>query len=122
MDRAAIKDLARNPRGIIGDYLRRVGAKLRILAVAQAGMKTGLTRALMNYKLTSTGRGLAVLVGSDSRVALMHHEGTSPHTILPKRAKTLRFYSHGRIVYAKVVHHPGTRPNRYLTDNLRKVI
>ena len=122
LDRAAIKNLARNPRGMVGDYLRKVGAKLRILAAAQAGVKTGLTRAMMNYKLTSSGRGLAVLVGSDSRVALMHHEGTSPHTILPRHAKTLRFYSHGRIVYAKVVHHPGTKPNRYLTDNLRKVI
>jgi hypothetical protein len=53
---------------------------------------------------------------------LMHHQGTRPHIIVPRRAQTLRFYSRGRIVYSKLVHHPGTKPNRYLTDNLRRVI
>jgi hypothetical protein len=66
--------------------------------------------------------GLTAVIGSDNRIALMHHQGTRPHIIMPRRAQTLRFYSRGRIVYSKLVHHPGTKPNRYLTDNLRRVI
>lgn len=122
LDRVAIKDLARNPRGPVGRYLSKAAAKLRILAVAQVGKRTGNLARSINYRLVSTGGGLVALIGSNHHVALMHHEGTKPHIILPRHAKTLRFFSHGRIVYAKVVHHPGTRPNRYLSDNLRRVL
>jgi hypothetical protein len=65
---------------------------------------------------------LVATVGSGNRIALMHHNGTRPHFIRPRRAQTLRFYSHGRIVYSQLVFHPGTRPNRYLTDNLSRVV
>lgn len=122
MDEAGYKELMKSPTGEVGRYLTIVGAKLKYLAKYQAGRKTGALSASMNYKLTRDSRGLVALVGSDNKVALMHHNGTRPHIILPRHAQTLRFYSHGRIVYTKVVHHPGTRPNRYLTDNLRKVI
>lgn len=122
MDEAAYKEMMTSPTGEVGRYLTIVGAKLKYLAKYQAGRKTGALAASMNYKLTRDSRGLVALVGSDNKVALMHHNGTRPHIILPRHAQTLRFYSHGRIVYTKVVHHPGTRPNRYLTDNLRKVL
>lgn len=122
MDEKAYKEMMTSPTGEVGRYLTIVGAKLKYLAKYQAGRKTGALAASMNYKLTRDSRGLVALVGSDNKVALMHHNGTRPHIILPRHAQTLRFYSHGRIVYTKVVHHPGTRPNRYLTDNLRKVI
>jgi len=122
MNEAGYKYLTRSPNGEVGRYLTIVGAKLKYLAKYQAGYKTGALRSSINYRITADSRGLVALIGSDNRVALMHHQGTRPHIIAARRAKTLRFYSHGRIVYAKVVHHPGTRPNRYLTDNLRKVI
>ena len=122
MNEAAYKELTRSPTGEVGRYLTIVGAKLKYLAKYQAGRKTGALMNSINYRITRDSRGLVALVGSDNRVALMHHNGTRPHIIAARNAKTLRFYSHGRIVYAQVVHHPGTRPNRYLTDNLRKVI
>jgi hypothetical protein len=72
-----------------------------------------------------------LLVGSENPIALIHHEGTRPHVILPTRGKHLVFWSQnaggwsgvvgqriGGVVYARRVMHPGTRPNRYLTDNL----
>lgn len=34
-------------------------------------------------------------------------EGTKPHTIRPRTKKALRFRYKGRIVFAKVVNHPG---------------
>jgi len=41
--------------------------------------------------------------------------GTKPHVIRPKRAGgVLRFNVGGTIVYAKVVHHPGTKAQPYV--------
>lgn len=51
--------------------------------------------------------------------------GTSPHIIRPKRAKVLRFFMGGNIVFATIVHHPGNRPNPYhervLNENMGKI-
>jgi hypothetical protein len=60
-------------------------------------------------------------VGSDLSYAVMVHDGTRPHIIRPKNAQALRFRIGGRIVYAKVVHHPGTRARPFLDDALRQV-
>lgn len=40
-------------------------------------------------------------------------EGTKPHEIRPRPGGTLAFEIDGRVVFAKVVQHPGTAPNPY---------
>lgn len=46
--------------------------------------------------------------------------GTRPHVILPRRGTYLVFPGRdGRLVFARQVNHPGTRPYRVLTDALR---
>jgi hypothetical protein len=64
--------------------------------------------------------GVAVLVGSEDPIALLHHEGTVPHIIRARRKPFLVFYwpKVGRVVRFKQVNHPGTKPNRYLADSL----
>ena len=42
--------------------------------------------------------------------------GASPHIIRPRRAKALRFVVDGRVVYARIVHHPGNAPSRWFSD------
>ena len=37
--------------------------------------------------------------------------GSRPHTIRPVDARALRFDAGGRIVFTKLVHHPGTKPH-----------
>lgn len=72
-------------------------------------------------KRMGTDNGLPVVqVGSDDPIALWHHEGTEPHTITPSSAPRLVFYwaKVGRVVAALRVNHPGTKPNRFLTDAL----
>lgn len=49
------------------------------------------------------------------------NDGTRPHIIRPRNAQALRFRIGGRVVYAKVVHHPGTRANPFLDRALREV-
>ncbi|HTX50258.1 MAG TPA: hypothetical protein VME40_12815 [Caulobacteraceae bacterium] len=48
---------------------------------------------------------------------------TSPHDILPDRAKALAFLAGGQQVFARVVHHPGSRiPERsYLRSSLAEM-
>lgn len=121
-DKAAMTYLLRDPKGEVGVHLTKLGARVARLARAQVGVDTGALKRSINYRLVQRYGGLTVVIGSDNRIALMHHQGTRPHIIVPRRAQTLRFYSRGRIVYSKLVHHPGTKPNRYLTDNLRRVI
>jgi hypothetical protein len=122
LNKAAYDQLTLSPRGDVGNYLRKRAIKLQTLARRQVGVKTGMLKKSIHYRIVRDGKGLVATVGSNNRIALMHHTGTRPHIIQPRRAQVLRFYSRGRIVYSKLVFHPGTKPNRYLTDNLSRVI
>ena len=44
--------------------------------------------------------------------------GARPHVIRPRRAKALRFVVDGRVVFARVVHHPGNPPSRWFSKVL----
>lgn len=51
--------------------------------------------------------------------------GTRPHMIFPRRNRPnphLRFTVGGRVVYAKMVSHPGTRPNGFMIEALRQAL
>jgi hypothetical protein len=63
-----------------------------------------------------------VVVEATAPHAIYVHNGTRPHVIRPRNADALRWYggdSEDGWSYATEVQHPGTRPNRFLTDNLR---
>lgn len=69
----------------------------------------------------------AVIVGKHVRIESSHPatmyviKGTRPHIIRPRVRKVLKFTVQGHTVFAKVVHHPGTRKNDFLTKALRSV-
>jgi hypothetical protein len=44
--------------------------------------------------------------------------GTNPHEIRPRNKKVLKFEVRGKTVFARVVHHPGTKPNNFLLKAL----
>lgn len=62
------------------------------------------------------------VVRFDVNYAEFVNDGTRPHIIRPKNAKALRFRVGGQVVYARVVHHPGTRGTRFLDRALRDVL
>jgi len=115
-------ELTRDPTGPIGRDLKKRGIRLEYLAKKQVGKKTGVLAVSIRNEVQQASTGLLVKVGSDHKLALMHHNGTRAHVIRPRRARALRFVHNGRIVYARRVWHPGTKPNRYLTDNLFRVV
>lgn len=121
-DAAGWNELLRSSKGDVFKHIDTLTQRVRRLAMIQVGKKTrALYRSISAH--TRVGRGGPVgTVLADNKIALMHHNGTRRHVIMPKRQNTLRFPSRGKIVYAAVVHHPGTKPNRFLTDPLRKVI
>lgn len=122
LNKAGYDEVVRSPGGIFGQHLLKLGKRVERLAKIQVGKKTHELKKSINTSMRLKGRNLVVAIGSNNKIALLHHKGARPHIIVPKKARTLRFYSRGRIVYTTLVRHPGTKPNRYLTDNLEKVV
>lgn len=131
MDAQAVSSLLRSPQGAVmrhamvkGDEVkagarRRVGVSQNPGSQTRGGGGQHLRDAIV--KRLTTGRdGPQVEVIAERPYAFWHHEGTDPHPIRPVRAKALRFTSGaGQVVFARSVQHPGTQPNRFLTDAAR---
>lgn len=110
-----------SPSGTVGLWLRKQGRRLLAAARSQVGVRTGALRASLHMRHYRDPRGQYIEVGSSLSYARLHHDGSKPHLIFPNKRQVLRFYSRGQIVVTHMVRHPGTRPNRYLTDNLKAI-
>jgi hypothetical protein len=114
--------------GEVGRDLTRRATRVQIGAKRQVGKDTHrLERNIVKrWDRGPSGRGaaragdLVVQVGAwGMDYAYMHHQGTRPHIIRPRNPNgLLRFVKNGQVIFAKVVHHPGTAPNHYLSDQL----
>lgn len=115
----ALDYLLRNPAGPVGRDLSKRGNKVLAAARIQVGVSTENLKKSLKVVHNRTTRSQYVKVGSTTvKYALAHHEGTRPHIITPKRAQVMVFESKGQVIYATRVKHPGTKANRYLSDNL----
>lgn len=121
-NKPAIKHLLREPGGLVGNHITNLAARTTALAKAQVGVDTGQLRDSIGFTVKFGAGPVSARIGSSNRIALLHHEGTKPHIIKAKTGKSATFQIHGKIVYTKIIRHPGTKPNRYLTDSLRSVI
>lgn len=111
-----IADLTRRAQKVQDAAVRQI--RLGHIHAGQTGRKP-LRDSIVKRIMPTTAGGPTIRIGTDNPIALIHHEGTRPHIIRPVRAKALVFAgSGGGLVYSKLVHHPGTKPNRFLTDNL----
>ena len=117
----AMDRLLKSPSGEVGRYLKKKGFLVLAAARRQVGVETGALRASLHMRHLRDTRGQYLKIGSPLPYARAHHEGTRPHLIRPRDAKMLRFVTRGQVVFTHLVRHPGTKPNRYLTDNLRKI-
>ncbi|WP_238419378.1 hypothetical protein [Streptomyces taklimakanensis] len=119
IERSRLERLLRLPGGLVERNLRRrterVAARARQLAPGSMG----------RYITTEVGRGPRGLTGSvisNHPATVYVVNGTRPHIIRPRRARALRFQMGGRTVFAKIVHHPGTDANDFLSRALREVL
>lgn len=87
-----------------------------------APVDTGRLRASIRVERRSfLGFRNRWIIGSDVSYAPFVNDGTRPHIIRPKNAQALRFRVGGRVVFAKVVRHPGTRARPFLDRALREI-
>lgn len=113
----------RTPYGMVGRYMHRVANRITQRARNQVGVKTGRLKASIKFQHIQRAGETAVKIGAYTHYAKMHHEGTRPHVITPNRpGGQLVFVKGSRIIRTPLVNHPGTKPNRYLTDQLRPPI
>ena len=114
----AMDHMLRGPGGAVDRDMRRRALVVQAAAKAKVGKRTGALGASIHARRSRDVTGPYWAVGSTLNYALLHHEGSPPHVIVPSRRQALRFTAGGRVVYTRQVSHPGFRANRYLKDNL----
>lgn len=107
-----------SPTGEVGMWLRRRGQLMTLAAKQQVGVETGRLRDSIHMRQDRDPLGQKMIIRATGPHAVPHHDGTKPHIITPNDANILRFTAGGRVVYTHKVNHPGTRPNRYLADQM----
>jgi hypothetical protein len=84
--------------------------------------RTGLTAGSVTSDVWSEPAGVLGVVGSASPVALFIEEGTRPHEIRAINGKALAFAlgEGGPVMFAKAVHHPGTKAQKIFANTLER--
>lgn len=111
------------------DVERSMETKVRRIVSAarrRAPRKTGRLRASIRMDRRTSGgqfasRGQEITsyeVSANTPYAGFVHGGTRPHVIRIRNASVL---TDGTNFFGPVVNHPGTRPNRFLSDALEQV-
>jgi hypothetical protein len=110
------------PRGMVGRSMSVLGAKMVVKAKAQVGKETGALARSIGMSVSRAPYGVKLTVHAKDKKAYMHHEGTRPKVILPKNPGGVLVFGKGtRVIKTERVMHPGTRANRFLSDQLREV-
>lgn len=101
-------------------YMELRGLRAITGARAKVGVKTGALKDSIHMRHWAERTGQVVRIGSNLPYALAHHEGTRPHIIEPRTpGGVLRFSGKRGVVVTRSVMHPGTRPNPYLSSQIR---
>lgn len=98
---------------------RRFQQRLDRVAAIAAQEAPGSMGDYIETDIRYGARGLEGAVICTHPKARLVLDGTRPHLIRPRRARALRFEVGGDVVFAKLVRHPGTRPNNFLARALR---
>jgi hypothetical protein len=104
--------------GDLWTVLEMRGQRAKMGAQRQVGVRSGKLRNSIRMRHLGNYTGQYIIIGSKVSYAYLHHEGTKPHLIVPKDAPELVFFSKGRVIRTQLVRHPGTKRNRYLSNQL----
>lgn len=130
MDGAAMARMTKGPGGLVWNHLERKAKRVQAAARVQAPVRTGCLRAsILPRPVEEVPGGLGIRIVSDTTpcspsrtsYSLFVHEGTQPHTIVGNPILAFHWANgpNGPGTYFfRSVHHPGTKANRFLTDNL----
>jgi hypothetical protein len=123
VDPVGIHSVMFSQRSGVARYIRRLGDGVVLFAKAKAGVRTGNLKRSIGMKVDRGSlKGYGVLVGSDVRHALVHHQGARPHIIRARPGGYLKFRGNNGTVFTRAVRHPGSRANHYLAEALAAVV
>lgn len=120
LNRSRIQRVLRLPGGMVYRNMQRRmrRAEAEAIRLAPGGMK----RTISSQVQRGPGGEFRGVISVRHPAALYVINGTRPHLIRPVRAQALRFTIGGRVVFAKVVHHPGSKPNNFLRKAMREAL
>jgi hypothetical protein len=122
LHRTTIERMLRLPGGMVYRNMerrvQRVEAEARRRAPGSMGQGGNITVQIRR----GPGGDFQGVINSRHPASLYVLGGTRPHVIRPVRARALRFTVGGQTVHAKIVMHPGTKPNRFLQEALRAAL
>lgn len=133
---AQLDQVLRSPDGLVGRYFTQRGGEVTREAKALAGSK--LQRRSGQYadgfkSTTVRGEGGELRLRIENtrprapggyNVAAGLEAGTRPHIIRPRKANGVLVFTarSGETVFAREVHHPGTKAYRIMETALRRVL
>ena len=117
--RGALNKFLNTPAGPLWGQVEKRARVATAKARRDVGFKTGALRSSIYMRHLGNSTGQYVTIGSNKSYAFNHHQGTRPHVIVPnKPGGNLVFAKRGKIIFAKSVFHPGTKPNKFLSKQL----
>lgn len=122
-----LDQMLHSQRGTVGQHFQSTATKVTRMARQVASEKLQRHSGASGYHdgfRSQVDPGPRMRVWNSSAIGTYIENGTRPHLIRPRRpGGVLRFQSRGGgVVYARVVHHPGTKPYRILETALRRVV
>lgn len=71
-------------------------------------------RSIEKQDARKAGNSITGEVGTTRLITVYLHQGTKPHTIVPRSKQALRWATGSEFQFAKRVHHPGTKPDPFI--------
>lgn len=125
VDTARYRYFLNDQAGPVRRELRRRGLKMHASLIRRTPRRTGklVSTARQESGLTGEKPWVQSTLGRAGETDYLGYliNGTPAHLIYPRQNRPnphLRFVVGGVIVYAKLVHHPGTRANNFMHDAL----
>jgi hypothetical protein len=100
-------------RKAVIEWADETGEKVRDALKAETPVRTGRMRGSERYSRTTAGETTRLEFTANTPYAGYVINGTRPHEIRPVAARALRWIDASGVHFAKVVHHPGTKPNNF---------
>lgn len=120
LDRGRIERMLRLPGGMVYRNMER--RVRRVEAEAKRRAPGSMGDGIRSQIQRGPGGEFRGVIRSTHPATIYVVSGTRPHIIRPVRAKALRFTVGGQVVYARIVHHPGTEANNFLATALRAAL
>lgn len=121
LDGVAVRRLFRGKGSPTTNDLERRGRL--VMARAKQLAPGSMKRKITSVTITSGSDSDVVDIQCSHPATMYVTQGTRPHIITPhqdRRHARLRFrVKGGKYVYARLVHHPGNRPNNFMERSLR---